>query len=415
MAKRDFDLFCNKCKKTRSGDHFYMSNNKEKYPNGYIDMCKDCATMHIDNYDSNTYLWLLKECDVPYVPEEWFKLIEKYSKQNTKMTGLTIIGRYLASMKLKQYRDYRWDDTEFIQKLKKSKTEEVMKSQGYGVQDIKATLADMDKLIPCEAIMENPPPQEETIVIAEKNSVTDSESIPEEAVPIVEDYFAKVSGGENDFTDELTEEDKKYLRLKWGKSYKPEEWIRLEQLYEEMMASYDIQGAGHVDTLKLICKTSLKANQLIDVGDVEGFQKMSKVYDNLMKSGKFTAAQNKSENGEFIDSISELVELCEKEGFIPRFYIDQPNDQVDATLQDLKNYTHSLVTEEMNLGSLIENAVKEMAKQEAKEEDNDVDMNELSYDNIESLMDEDFVEIKELVEEEVALDEKLLQSLKEEF
>jgi hypothetical protein len=98
------------------------------------------------------------------------------------------------------------------------------------------------------------------------------------------------------------------------------------------MASYDVQGAGHIDTLKLVCKTSLKANQLIDIGDIEGFQKMSKVYDNLMKSGKFTAAQNKAESGEFVDSIGELVALCEREGFIPRYYIDEPNDKVDRTL-----------------------------------------------------------------------------------
>jgi len=26
----------------------------------------------------------------------------------------------------------------------------------------------------------------------------------------------------------LTEEDIMYLRLKWGKSYKPEEWVKLE-------------------------------------------------------------------------------------------------------------------------------------------------------------------------------------------
>jgi hypothetical protein len=80
------------------------------------------------------------------------------------------------------------------------------------------------------------------------------------------------------------------LRLKWGKAYKPDEWIELEKLYKEMEESYDIQTAGHKDTLKLICKTSLKANQLIDMGDIEGYQKMSKVYDTLMKSGKFTAA-----------------------------------------------------------------------------------------------------------------------------
>jgi len=41
----------------------------------------------------------------------------------------------------------------------------------------------------------------------------------------------------------------------------------MEKMYEEMMHSYDIQTAGHIDTLKLLCKTSLKANQLIDIGD----------------------------------------------------------------------------------------------------------------------------------------------------
>ena len=141
---------------------------------------------------------------------------------------------------------------------------------------------------------------------------------------------------------------------------------------------------------------------------------MSKVYDSLMKSGKFTAAQNKAETGEYVDSISELVELCEREGFIPRFYIDQPNDQVDATLQDLKYYTHTLVTEEMNLGNLIENAIKEMAKEEAKEEDEDID-DELDYENIDQLVDEDFVEHSQFLEDEVNLDEKLLESLKEDY
>lgn len=55
-----------------------------------------------------------------------------------------------------------------------------------------------------------------------------------------------------------------------------------------MMESYDIQSAGHIDTLKMICKTSLKANQLLDMGDVDGAQKMIKMYDTLMKSGKFS-------------------------------------------------------------------------------------------------------------------------------
>ena len=157
------------------------------------------------------------------------------------------------------------------------------------------------------------------------------------------------------------------------------------------------------DTLKLICKTSLKANQLIDIGDIEGFQKMSKVYDSLMKSGKFTAAQNKSESSGEFDSISELVETCEREGFIPRYYTEGPMDKVDETLNDLKNYTHTLVTEEMNLGNLIEAAVKNMVDQENREEDEDIE----DIDNLdeEVLKDEDFIEHNQFLEDESDLDE----------
>ena len=49
---------------------------------------------------------------------------------------------------------------------------------------------------------------------------------------------------------------------------------------------------------------------------------MQKAYDSLMKAGKFTAAQNKAEQEGFVDSIGELIELCEKEGYIERYYID---------------------------------------------------------------------------------------------
>jgi 23S rRNA (adenine2503-C2)-methyltransferase len=64
--------------------------------------------------------------------------------------------------------------------------------------------------------------------------------------------------------------------------------------------------------LKLVCKTSLKANQLIDIGDIEGFQKMEKAYNSLMKSGNFTALQNKTDTKEQIDLLADKLKgmLC---------------------------------------------------------------------------------------------------------
>ena len=390
--------YCERCNKTMSADNFYGTNNLEKYPDGKFKLCKKCLTAHVDNWDPDTYMWIIQEADVPYIPEEWNKLMASYARDRNKVTGATILGRYLGKMKLKQYKNYRWKDTEFLQEMANKKIEETMKRQGYDAQEIATAINKATFEVPDRPLEE---PVYHGGVFEDLSGMRASQ----------DDYFSQMNGGDDDFVDDLTEEDRTYLRLKWGKTYKPEEWVRLEQLYEEMMASYDIQGAGHIDTLKLICKTSLKANQLIDIGDIEGFQKMSKVYDSLMKSGKFTAQQNKAETGEFVDSIAELVELCEKEGFIPRFYISQPNDKVDETLQDLKYYTHTLVTEEMNLGNLIESAVKEMARQESKEEDEDIE-EELEYDNISTLIDEDFIEHNQFLEDEADLDTRLLDSLR---
>ena len=398
-------FYCEKCNRTMNADQFYGSNNTDKYPEGKLHKCKKCPTLHVDNFNPDTYLWILQECDVPYVPEEWNKLLASYGKDRSKLTGTTIVGRYLSKMKLKQFRDYRWKDTEFLQEVANKRIEETMKRQGYEAAEIAQALATASVPIP-QGEIEIPVYQE-----TNDNPFLSSG----------DDYFAEQSGGADDFVDDLTEEDRTYLRLKWGKTYKPEEWIRLEQLYEEMMASYDVQGAGHIDTLKLVCKTSLKANQLIDIGDIEGFQKMSKVYDSLMKSGKFTAAQNKAESGEFIDSIGELVALCEREGFIPRYYIDEPNDKVDRTLQDLQSYTRDLINEETNLSAMIEHALREIEKDKENEsklesddgtDDEEAFESSLFADDAEKvLQDEDFTEFADFEEELEEDDEAFLKSI----
>ena len=379
-------------------DQLYGSNNLEKYPNGKLDTCKKCITMHVDNFNPDTYMWILQECDVPYVPDEWHKLLEKYAYNRDKLTGMTILGRYLSKMKLKQHKDYRWKDTAFLQEMADTKKEQAMKRQGYDAQEIALQLEKDRQYLPEDGVAKEPVYDE-----------TPSAPYP------VEDYFAEQCEGE-ELNIDLTDEDKTYLRLKWGKTYKPEEWVKLEQLYEEMMQSYDIQGAGHIDTLKLICKTSLKANQLIDMGDIEGFQKMSKVYDSLMKSGNFTAAQNKSESGEFVDSIGELIELCEKDGYIERYYVESPNDKVDLTIQDMQRYTRTLIEEETNISTMVEKALRENAKEDeedAKNNESDIiDEADLSIEDLEkTLKDEDYTDFEDFKDELAQEDAKFLESL----
>jgi len=390
--------YCEKCGRTMDEANFYSSNNTEKYPTGKLNQCKKCLTMHVDNKNPDTFLWILAEIDIPYIPDEWFKIIEDHQMKGKTITGMTILGKYISKMKLNQWKKYRWKDTEIIKEMNELKKKQAMEEQGYAQSEIDAAIAQSDY----STVALRPPVPTEP-----KTSSWDFQG--EETV--------------DDLGTELTEEDRLYLRLKWGKAYRPEEWIKLEQLYNDMMESYDIQTAGHIDTLKLICKTSLKANQLIDINDIEGYQKMSKVYDSLMKSGKFTAAQNKAEQGEYVDSISELVAICEKDGFIPRYYTDGPQDKVDKVLLDMQKYTHDLVTEEMGLGTLIENAIKKLEIErenlnlkdsilDDEDEEVMVENSLMDYDNPE-LADSDFSEFNEFEETLETIDEEFFKALEE--
>ena len=402
-------FYCEKCNRTMNIDNFYTSNNLDKYPHeGKIPICKKCMTSRVDNWDPDTFLWILQEVDVPYVPSVWDKLLGSYAKDKSKVTGMTILGRYLSTMKLKQWKQYRWADSDFLQELENHKLEEAMKKQGYGAAQIADAVNKNTRIIPAE-----------TAGIPDQLG----QNMPDPSHLQKDDYFAPATKTAEDLG--LTEEDVLAMRLKWGSAYRPEEWVQLEKLYQEMMDSYDIQTAGHIDTLKKVCKTSLKADQLLDIGDIDGAQKAIKMYDMLMKSGKFTAAQNKAESGEFVDSVCEIVLVCERDGFIPRYYTDGPQDKVDYVIKDFQDYANTLVKEELQLGPLIERAIKQIEEEkeaerhaELMEEDEDEEEafeKQLFNEESNDLTDEDFEEFNDFIEKSVQEDvDYYNQRLKEE-
>lgn len=138
---------------------------------------------------------------------------------------------------------------------------------------------------------------------------------------------------------------------------------------------------------------------------------MSKVYDSLMKSGKFTAAQNKAESGDFVDSVGELIELCEKQGYIERYYIESPKDKVDLTIQDMQRYTRTLIEEETSLPTMVEKALREIEKEDAANAESEngeiIDDIDLSLEDLEkTLKDEDFNDFNDFIDEDASLDEE---------
>jgi hypothetical protein len=244
------------------------------------------------------------------------------------MNGMSVFGKYLSKMKLKQFKDYSWADTERLMAEAEAKSRKTEAERQQAEEQLKKDLAE-GKITEAEY---------KTLTSADTQYAEGPMLAPGPGYgpdnPYIEDNFMK----EEDIPDpaaELTQEDKLFLAMKWGRLYKPSEWIELEKNYNEMMNSFDIQDADTKNTLILLCKTDLKMNQAIDAGDIEGFQKLSRVSESLRKSAKFTAAQNKEDKSDYVDSVGELVAICEKEGFIPRFPTDIPQDKVDRVIQDL--------------------------------------------------------------------------------
>ena len=387
---------CQKCGKSMDEGQFYTYKDGRK-----TELCKKCLTLHIDNFDPNTFLWLLQKIDVPYVPEEWNVLRDRaYAKDPKKMNGMSVFGKYLSKMKLKQWKEYGWEDSEKLQ---------AQNAEKRALQSEQAAELDAMYQEQFEAGQINEA-QYRTLISTSAQNERDvfSPYTEEPFLGFDNPYNERNFINEADLPDpaaQLTPEDHIFLAMKWGKLYKPSEWVELERLYTEMDNSFDIHDADTVNTLILLCKTTLKANQAIDCGDIDGFQKLSKVSESLRKTAKFTAAQKKEQESNFVDSIGELIRICEKDGFIPRFCTDIPQDKVDMTLRDMNEYVRKLVTQDLGFGQQIEDALRkiqiqkemnEEAEKRQAEEGDDYD----PYASTSELADEDIAQFYEHLEKQ---------------
>lgn len=376
MAKKQ----CIKCGRTKDESlGFYTYKNGQK-----AQMCKECMLAHVNIWQQDTYLWLLEKMDVPYAPWEWDNLRAKaYAKNPKKLNDTTVFGKYLSMMKLNQWKKYTWADTEKVQEQHRLE-QEARKQRG---QDLEQEQDKYQKQFENGQISQA---QYRTLVKTDVQREHDYQKLQADAAS----RAAAAVGSGNlyneknfiaeedipDFSEDLSEQDKKYLAIKWGRLYTPNEWVQLQSFYNEMMDSFDIQDADSKSSLILICKNNLKMNQAIDTGDLEGYQKIARVNDTLRKSAKFTAAQNKEHKDDFVDSVGQLVAYCQKYGHqIPQFNIKTVNkdgiDVIDKILDNLKEYTRTLIYEDTALARQIEDYLnrriameeKEKAEKEAKE------------------------------------------------
>lgn len=245
---------CNRCGKSMDEANFYTYKDGTK-----TELCKKCLTAHIDNFNPDTYLWLLEKMDVPYIPTEWNVLRDRaYAKDPTKMNGMSVFGKYLSKMKLKQWKQYGWADTEKLKAQNEEKMKKLQEEQKEQEEKLKKELEE-GKISEAQykTLVSTPTQNNDYIAQGSTQPNVNTNNF----------YNENNFMSEEDLIDpaaDLTEDDKVYLAMKWGRLYKPNEWVELERNYNDMINSFDIQDADSINTLILICKTNLKMNQAIN-------------------------------------------------------------------------------------------------------------------------------------------------------
>lgn len=383
----DDKITCVKCGRERRAVDYFL------YKDGtYSDMCKDCLCMYIDNQKPDTFLWILEKFDVPYIEKLWINYYNKERLKNGTVGPRSVIGKYLRSMKMTQYREYHYSDTD------KLNFKDQKNAQQAAITEEK--MAELQEKLDKGEISQ-----------AEFDTYSAS---PEQITAMLTPQFIPDYSKENEekIIEQLSDQDYQYLLFKWGELYRPSQWVRLEELYTKYENEYEL-NADREDALKKICKISLKMDEALDSGDIASMDKLQRTYDTLRKSAKFTEAQNKEGQARYLDSVGELVALCEKEGGpIPEFCDpdEYPQDKIDFTIKDLKSYTYNLAANELNLGDLIESYIKKLEEAEAKDEaDLTAGLATSEEEERENMLtDEEAMEFQEYLEDEIERDAEML-------
>lgn len=388
--------FCSKCGRTKSEDDFYLHKDGTR-----ADLCKACQTMHINNWDPETFTWLLEEFDVPYIPAEWNVLRDRaYQKDPYKMTGMSVFGKYLSKMKLKQWKNYSWADTESLQKRAEEEAklfgtpteqqqEKILQmKEAYERGEISEaqfkTYAEINK--PAETPVPTPPPPA-SVQTGSANSAPYPINSPYEQVELV------------DIGADLTKEDKVYLATRWGTLYTPADWVTLEERYSEYEQSFNLHNADLIAGTKQLCKLDLKSHQALDTGDIDTYSKLAKAADALRKSLKFTEAQRKEDKEAEFSCYGQIVAFCElhnDEDFIKPIDLSIDRDIVDRDIRDIKNYTRSLIEEDPAVFKMIEQYIKKRQALDEEKTDN--------ANNDFELSDKDFIDYSDCIRRDRAID-----------
>lgn len=205
------------------------------------------------------------------------------------------------------------------------------------------------------------------------------------------DYIHTTTGKVIEYSDELVD--------KWGTGYNQKEYLQLEKFYQDMRATHEIHTPTHIDMLKQLAYLSVDRDRLRREKDWNNYNKISKTYEDMMKSAGFRPVDRKGiDDATGIRSFAQAWEEVEKRGFRkpPKTVFDE--DVVDGIIIALANYYHRLIGKEI-LTEVPED-IKEEMEEFYQDDLTPEEINDEEYDDLDfSINDGDEEDIFHLDDE----------------
>ena len=161
----------------------------------------------------------------------------------------------------------------------------------------------------------------------------------------------------------LDENRRRQLQERWGANYDNEALNYLENLYNGLITTQNVNGALQGDQAVKICKMSYEIDCRIREGS--DFDKLLTSYDKLVKAAEFTPKNVKNIND--FDSCGELVKWLEKKGWRNTFYDKVTRDVVDETIKNIQAFNQRLYVNESGIGEDITSRLEALKNANAME------------------------------------------------
>ena len=337
---------CKICGKQMDSKNFFTSKNTKLHPDGYLDVCKNCALMYYDYANPASFMRVLQEIDLPWLPHKYLEILYsdfKISQPNNK----AMVGKYISKLKLSQNNKYTYKDSVMAQE-----------DAGY----TKGEISD-------PSIYEYPnwgsPPSFSFPLEIDMERMPQGSADPDLDRPV---SFGATSGGSyiaGIDSSILTEEDIAYLTNHWGATTSLTDCINCERNYQQMVNNeYEVKTTTHMDYIKKLCILSVKADKALEVGDFDGYSKLMKIYDQITKAANLQPKNSASESGDQYMDIGTIARICEEDDFIPVWDVKADPDKVDRTIIDFKLYLKRLFDNDPNIKEMMTEVEQKIEKKD---------------------------------------------------